>query len=378
MQTFLYSALHFLTDFLCGFAVFARFLGKGRDIRVLFAYNFCAFAMQLPLGVLLDLLSERRRRAGGNGAEDSPVMSLPLLFSAAGLMLSLPGAFLSPVLLGLGNALFHIGGGVAAIGSDRENRHRGRDMGFFTAPGALGLFLGSALGKSGPGWLAIPVVLLTAGLFAAGIWMLRREEVRPKPDLSAFLRTLPHIARTSYEEETPVSGKAGFRCVLAVTLCFAAVVLRSLTGFAVSFPWKTGFLMGFLASLEVMIGKMLGGIICENRSPRNVTLLSLALAAVCYISSSSAAFGLTALLLFNMTMPVTLWLIASRFRELPGFSFGLLTLALFLGFIPELCGYEGIPDAGSTGAILCVVSIFLLAMAFRTFRREAAHETGDS
>ena len=69
--------------------------------------------------------------------------------------------------------------------------------------------------------------------------------------------------------------------------------------------------------------------------------------------------GIFALLLFNMTMPITLYLLVRRWEELPGFSFGLLTFGLFLGFLPV---YYGVPVPFSGQLIGALGSILSLAI----------------
>lgn len=65
-----------------------------------------------------------------------------------------------------------------------------------------------------------------------------------------------------------------------------------------------------------------------------------------------------------MTMPVTLWAVARILPGAKGFSFGLLTFALFLGFCPSYLGslafteLFGRPEIGL--GILCGVSLVLL------------------
>ena len=95
-MTMLYSLLHFLVDGVCAWGMLGRF--RGFDAILL--YNFCAFVLQLPLGAVLDRFGRRR---------------MPMVFAAAGCGLTLLGACTSPLLLGLGNALFHVGGGVDVI-----------------------------------------------------------------------------------------------------------------------------------------------------------------------------------------------------------------------------------------------------------------------
>ena len=71
--------------------------------------------------------------------------------------------------------------------------------------------------------------------------------------------------------------------------------------------------------------------------------------------------GLAALLLFNMTMPITLYQLVIRHRQLAGFFFGLLTLALFLGFLPGYLGYVPRLPGPAAGALWSLVSLALLA-----------------
>ena len=38
--------------------------------------------------------------------------------------------------------------------------------------------------------------------------------------------------------------------------------------------------------------------------------------------------------LFSMTMPITIAILSSRFPKMPGFAFGITTVALFVGVVP--------------------------------------------
>ena len=134
------------------------------------------------------------------------------------------------------------------------------------------------------------------------------------------------------------------------------VVLRSLVGFQVVFPWKTGAL-AFATVGAVVLGKMLGGVLAARLGGRRVTVWSLTLAASCFILGDMAVPGLLALLCFNMTMPLTLFSLWRRFPDYPGTVFGSLTLALFLGFLPFHYGVN-VPIGGVLGSILSLVLIW--------------------
>ena len=303
-MTGLYALLHFFVDGICAWAMLGRL---DADFGGILLYNFCAFAMQLPLGAVLDRLSDRR---------------WPLRFAALGCGLTVVGAFWHPAVLGLGNALFHVGGGVDVI----RDGGRCERLGIFVAPGALGLYLGGLLAGNGP-WLLIPV-----GIFLA----LLLKNIRVPEEISTAPSQKP--------------------AVFAVLSCFLVVVLRSLVGFQVVFIWKTGAL-AFAAVAAVVLGKMLGGILAARFGGRRVTIWSLTLAAVGYALGAVPAFGLLALLCFNMTMPLTLYALWRRFPEYPGSVFGSLTLALFVGFLPTYFG-TSIPIGGVLGSILSLVLLW--------------------
>ena len=80
-------------------------------------------------------------------------------------------------------------------------------------------------------------------------------------------------------------------------------------------------------------------------------------------SSVLPVWGTAAVLLFNMTMPLTLWAAARLLPQARGFAFGLLTFGLFLGFLPVAFGAP--PLSGKEAAALAAVSAALMLPALR-------------
>lgn len=337
MVTGFYAILHMLVDGICAYSMFGKWIPTESGYAAVLVYNFCAFALQMPLGAGLDVL---RRKQGlhthrwGNFA------------ATAGIVLTVTGMFGGPWMLGVGNALFHVGAGVEAIEEDLSCNWKGRGLGVFVAPGAMGLFLGTQLAQSSAGqrcegwhWIAM---LLVGGLFL-GIgammrgWRLHRDENCAKtPDISE---------------------------ILVAAGCFLAVILRSYVGMAVTFPWKTSALMGMLAVTAIVLGKMAGGFLSAHIGQKRAVICSLVLATACFLGGNLVLFGLLALFFFNMTMPVTLYMLIQKMRRNPGFAFGLLTFGLFLGFLPVYFGV-GIPYKGTVvGALGSLVTLLILLMA---------------
>ena len=282
-MTWLYAAVHFLVD------------------------GVCAWAMLGRLGAVLDRLGGRK---------------MPMAFAWTGCALTLLGVWLHPAVLGLGNALFHVGGGADVI----RDGGRCERLGIFVAPGALGLYVGGLLAGKVP-WLLI----LAGAAMGLLLWFVR----------------CPDGMDRRPSEKSPVSLTA---------CCFLVVVLRSFVGFQVVFSWKSGWL-AFAAVLAVVLGKMAGGLMAARFGCRTVTVCSLTGAAVCYALGSIPAFGLLALLAFNMTMPLTLYALWRRFPDCPGSVFGSLTLALFVGFLPTYFGIN-LPIGGVLGSILSLLLLW--------------------
>nr|WP_304578164.1 hypothetical protein [uncultured Acetatifactor sp.] len=401
-MTVIYSALHLLVDGMCALAMFGRLLpGGDRGLSIL-VYNFCAFALQMPLGVALDALC-----GGKKGRE----VGFPFLFALAGVLCTMGGAFLHPAVLGIGNALFHVGGGVGTIREDDRRSWRGRGLGVFVAPGALGLYLGTVLGRGGSWQMwAFGTGVLMALLCAGAIWgrkahhfevsgrkahcfgmrgqkvcffevsgrKAHRFEVSggeggteriPESGVrgrgtEADWRAEAQPSKSSPQKtEKQAAGNTGQgirNTAIAAVCCILVVILRSYVGMAVAFPWKTGFRAGLLAVLMVVGGKAAGGFASARYGMRMTTTVSLGLAGICYLCSTAMLPGLAALFLFNMTMPITLYWLARSMPRMPGFAFGLLTFALFLGFLPTYFGVAAAVDGPVLGCAGSVLSMLLL------------------
>ena len=149
---FCFTLAHFLVDFSCAWLVFSRTSGDPFFYTGLFLYNFCAFALQMPLG----LLADRLRHGGRIASLGCAVLAVPLCVS-----LPAPGTVL---LAGTGNALFHLGGGMTIL---RQSPGRCAEPGIFVSSGALGIYLGTlaGAGSGGPVWPQTAALACFAVLF---------------------------------------------------------------------------------------------------------------------------------------------------------------------------------------------------------------------
>lgn len=324
---FLTSFGHFLIDLFCAWGML-RSVGESCWQDAALIYNFCAFALQMPLGLLADRFRSERAFA---------VVGTVLVFAACPFVSR--RLFLFAIVAGIGNALYHVGGGTAVLRADP--RHAGR-LGLFVSPGAFGIFLGTLLGKRGVS-LMLPCLILP--LFALLLCICRKPAIPGDSDGPAdpFLRT---------------------KSRLAVLCLFLVVALRSYCGFLAAFPWKTG-MAALLFVCGVVLGKTLGGFLSDRMGATVASCLSLGLAALLFCFASRPLFGILAIFLFNMSMPITLRAAADAFPGLPGFSFGLLTFALFIGYLPAWNGWM-LPCLGWVLALGTLVSLGLLLPGLRS------------
>ena len=328
----IYSFTHFLVDFACAFLMFF-YLSRSLDwYTCILIYNFCAFAMQMPIGIVADRLSRNNLVAAGGC----------LLVCAAYGLTGIPIA--AAAVVGLGNGMFHIGGGIDVLNISEK---KSAALGIFVSPGAFGLYFGTILGRGGF-FVTIPILIVL--LAAAGlIFCLNR------------IRGDTVIANAVFSPEVPP------RLFIAVICLFIVVCLRSYVGLAIEFPWRGIGYWGFALVCASAFGKTIGGFLFDRFGAVKTTVLTLGIASLLFLVPQFPAAGVASILLFNMTMPITLWFVAKMVPGAKGFSFGLLTFALFLGFLPVYLGIHAPPFW--VFASLSVVSLALLMFGIRRYSK---------
>lgn len=329
LMTALYTFAHFTVDLSCAYFTFKNMENIADGAFLFLVYNFFAFAMQMPLGAVCDKLN---RNFG---------------FAGVGCILVLISSFLWNVPLlavsvcGLGNAIFHLGGGTDVLNySDKCSA-----CGIFVSSGAVGLYLGTLSAKNGINLSLIIGFVLIA--LAVGMTLAQKK-----------------LFGRLYSENAPFSlPSLNLRTGGAAAIFLIVVILRSLVGFGTAFPWKVG-IFAFLAVLATALGKALGGIFSDKLGIVKVSALSLIISGILFLFGGNPVCGLLSLLLFNFTMPITLKSSAEIFSGCKGFSFGLMTFGLFCGFLPVYLNESGFSLNPMLLAFLSVFSAAALVGAF--------------
>lgn len=306
-----YTFLHCLVDFCCIYYMV-------KEVRIsclehnfshwiiyVILYNMTAFAGQLPVGMIGDIIKRN---------------SLMVLGGLICILAAYAGSFFgiavlpAVLLLGIGNAFFHVGGGREAM-NFRDDKCA--PLGIFVSTGAFGVFGGKWINAQGMNWVpAMTAVLAAACVIMIFISLSEKNDAEEKIHVSF----------------RPADG--GYSVLLAFC-SIAVVVIRSFAGNVFIFPWSKGWL-AFIMTAGVVLGKALGGIIADKFGIRRTVLASLSICTILLAgANASAVMGITGVFLFNMTMPITLSLLAMQFPKAKGAVFGALTFAIFAGLIPS-------------------------------------------
>ncbi len=332
----IYSIAHALVDAACLAMLFSILPSSGADSsQVLFlsilVYNVIAFSTQPVIGILADNLKKPAFWA----------VAGILLVAAATLLLEVP--LWAAVFAGLGNALFHIGGGITSL-----NLARGKAAlpGIFVAPGALGVAAGLWIGKGGyfTAWLFI---LLLA---VSGVIILLLPGTQPA--VKKFSGSLKWF-------ET------------VILLLLVSVAIRSLVGMSLVFPWKSDPLLLAALTAAVVLGKALGGILGDRFGWIAVAVSGLVLSApMLAFFPQIPIIAIAGIFLFNLSMPITLIGVAGMLPAHNGFAFGLTTLALIIGAGPAFTPLRGL--ACQSWIIFAAILVSIAAL-YGGLRLYAAH-----
>jgi MFS transporter, FSR family, fosmidomycin resistance protein len=261
-------------------------------------YNGLAFALQPVAGLLLDRLNQPRRGA-----------ALGLLCTALGLLASTRSLIFGVMLVGIGSAFLHAGGGAVAI---QARPGRAAQIGLFAAFGVIGLSLGTL--ASAQFSLRTVALFVAALLFIAGlIWFW-------KP---------PFLAESHPLEMDPFSHVTWTMSAILVM----AIALRSLawTGTQTSQQVVTALQLALAAGT----GKLLGGFLADRFGWRSWSALALtgALGLLAFGATWGAAVMIGVALLQSLT-PLSIAAMARRMPNSPALASALTNgLGVMLGGI---------------------------------------------
>lgn len=304
------SVLHLLVDGLCVCCLYliASSFSALHLVGIFLTYNILAFLTQPLTGLWADCMKRRHWMLLAS------VLLLTVAVLATSIVvsfrLSTVGMMVVPILLGMGNSLFHVWGGkqvAVTTGNDM------RALGAFVSTGAFGLALGIVFFS----WPLLYTVLLTICVLSTAYVHL---------DLKAGISAI-----NSQEAECRFSKLFIWMSLLVLML---VVMLRSFVGETFSGEMSRTSSMVLLIGLLSMLGKMAGGWLAHHLGIVRMLALVIVLVLVCLVfRSQEMVIALVGLFAVNCTMPVTLYLANVVLPKREGLAFGLLAAALIPGYL---------------------------------------------
>ena len=331
-----YGFAHMVVDFVCAstvMTIYAKWLLSDQWMFFsILIYNILAFWLQTVFWALTDRFKCPKL-----------VALLGCWFVALWAVVLKLCPWCAVTLVWIGNALFHVGGGVICIWVNPE---KATPSGIFVAPWAFGLLMGIMLWKSGNFVWRYGVALLAI----SAIWML----------LSTKKDSTYEIVN-KFAKEHKINFKVWVWIIALLLL--VSIVIRSFVWFIVNYPWKIWTLV-IIFTICIVLGKALWWVLADKFGWKRVGVISLLLSLPCLLfGSQSIVFGMIGIFLFNITMPIALIALIKAMPKRWGLAFGLLCLALLIWALPSLLW---INFAGITNILLMVlilISSFVLYFA---------------
>lgn len=328
-MTGLFTTLHFLVDGICGLVIASSLVTDdiNQALIVYVIYNFLAFCTQPLVGFVIDKYKNKERL----------FLIIAIVFLLLGVVFKfqyIAGA----ILLGIGNSFFHVSGGKYVISKTNNDIV---SLGIFVATGALGLAIGTYIHHA-----AIWISFITITIIVTLIVVLSKDTI---------------------EEDSIVGKKTSFSLNWLITLSILVVTvvfIRSYIGKVAYLPFDKPLWVLIAFGGVAMLGKMLGGILAKYIGI-NITIIStMILSMICLIFFYDNVYlALIGLLLFNCSMPLTLYLMNELLKGSEGFAFGLLAAflapAYFLGAIPTSNPKLVAQICIAIGCILSIVMVII-------------------
>lgn len=351
------TILHFFVDLICIITLLMRFdVADEVMLYLVLTYNFTAFMLQPFLGYLLDRFEKR--------IDERIIIATSFLFLfiivaiAPFTRTSNYLVVLAGLVLGLGNALFHVAAGKSVLKAATKSR----DGGIFVSSGALGICLGSIIYVYND--LVMAIVVLGASFIA----------------VTYLCWTMVSIGRIERTPQTKEEKHSTSEIVIILVMIALAAFLRSFGGFA--FKTDVAFntiLISAVVGAGAFVGKFIGGFLYDLFKGVVLIITSLVISVTSLIMLNFVVGDIYLVFLFlfgigiNLLMAYTLDISKRMLNRHEGTAFGLPAALLFPGMLLAIM-YKTLNASNQYLLIFVVVNIALLVVA-EFFLRKNKHDS---
>lgn len=340
----MYFYIHFVTEVICFYSLYT-YTGTRSEVWLFFlAYDMLAFVPQALIGRFSDRYPKIPLGAAG------------IIFLAAALILFKASAdpYISLAVLCLGNCMVHVNGAEVTL---RTSEGRLAGSAIFVSGGSFGVVTGRLMGSAGCSNTMLFLLALTALPLTV---LAQRYIVKSSIPPAQQCRDFRYIKRG-------VAGGA------AIALAVVIVAVRGYMGYGIPTSWNKTVIQTVMLFSFMGTGKALGGILADRFGFKRTAMLSAALAApLLMFGDRIMVISLIGVMLFSMTMAITLGLIVSAIPKTPGLAFGWTTIGLFMGTAPAF--FFKFRTIASNCIMIAVLSIICLALMWLIIREDKEYE----
>ena len=302
---YLYFYIHFITEVVCFYLLF-KIRGNSYLLWMIpLLYDALAFVPQSIFGYFSDK----------HPKINIALIGVVLLTISMPIYFFLHTPYLAIVILCIGNALLHVEGAEVTL---RSSNGKMASPAIFVGGGSFGVVTGKLLAATTVNYWLIVFFSLSMIPFILLADYYKKDTLKDKNPCKNF----------NYHNKN-------MNTKLVVLFAVLIVFVRAYMGYGIPTSWNKTTLETILLFSFMGVGKCLGGIMVDLIGMRKTAILSIACSLPFLLFGDQIMIiSLFGILLFSMTMAITLGLLVSTLKKAPGLAFGLTTIGLFLGTAP--------------------------------------------
>ena len=338
---YLYFYVHFITEIVCFYCLAKVWQDSVILWMIPFIYDALAFVPQSLIGYFSDKFPKINV-----GLIGIILLSLGLITFSLNL---LPGNYTELVLLCLGNACLHVAGAEVTL---RSSAGKISSSAIFVSGGSFGVILGKLIGQTNCSCWFIAFLALSMIPFVL-LAEYYRKEIKDEEKA---------CAKFNYHNSKISPG-------LLILLVVLIVIIRGYVGYGIPTSWNKTIGQNILFYFTMGLGKALGGIFTDAYGIRRTSLISILGSLPFLLFGDKVMFiSLIGIMLFSMTMAITLALLVSVLKKTPGLAFGYTTIGLFLGTVPIF--FFRITNFGLNAFIIIMLTIICFLISLVVIRKK--------
>ena len=122
---------------------------------------------------------------------------------------------------------------------------------------------------------------------------------------------------------------------MVIILVTFVVFVRGYLGYRIPSAWNTTTIHTVILFVTMGLGKCFGGILADLFGLKKIAAISTLLAIpFLLLGNNNMIVSLIGIMIFSLSMPITLAMIISVLKKNPGLAFGFTTIGLFFGTLP--------------------------------------------